>query len=233
MKKAIQLLVILFVSSQAFGGQIEDIILKMQTSFSKAKNLEYTSAYELFKGHKSEEIYSSYKGYLCRNEKQVYQKIKNTEFIYGEDYFLKISHDERAVALDLAQKNVNQEINLSTVFEFCTEKEVVEKNDYFAITLIYKYGAPTPFGVVKMRIDKKTYQPLQLDLYYRSSQNFSDKLGMSDMAQPHLRIRFGEMKTPEKMNQQLFSFSNYIETKKNILSPTGSCKGYELIDNRI
>lgn len=233
MMKSIQFFCVLFIASYSFGGQVEDIIKKMRSNFLEVKALEYSSTYELFKGHKSTSVHTSYQGYFYRDEKHVYQKIKNTEFVYGSDFFLKISHDQKALSLDLAQENINREIDLSTIFNFCIEKTAVEKEKYYSITLKYKHGSPTPFGVVKMRIDKKSFQILQLDLYYRNSQNFSDSFRQTDMAQPHLRILFGEIKMVEKPRKELFEYSNYIGKKADMLYPTGECKGYELIDNRI
>ena len=233
MIKALQFFGLLLLASNAFGGEVEDILKKMRAEFSEAKRIEYTSTYELFKGHKSAEVNLSYTGFLCRNGKEVYQKINNTEFIYGSDFFLKINHNEQALVLGLAQDNINQEIDMATLFEHCVKKTAVDKGSYYAITLEYKYGSPTPFGVVKMRIDKNSYHLLQLDLYYRNSQDFSTVQGKRDMAQPHLRIKFGEIKVGGTPKDELFEYSNYIETKKNMLHPTGECKGYTLIDNRI
>lgn len=227
------LFVLLFSFNHAFAGEVEDLIKKMQARFSQAKTLEYTCAYELFRGHKGTEIHSAYDGYVCRNDKQVYQKIKNTEFVYGTDFFLKISHEEKALSLDLAQTNIVREVDMSTIFEYCEEKNVDAQDTYYTVTLKYKYASPSPFRVVKMRIDKKTFQLTQLDLYYTNSQNFSTIPGRSDMAQPHLRIRFSTMKTELEVKKELFEFSKYIETKNQMLIPAGNCKGYELIDNRI
>ena len=231
--RTLLLFTLLFTFSNAFAGEVEDLIKKMQAGFSQAKTLEYTCVYELFKGHKGTEIHSAYNGYVCRMDKMVYQKIKNTEFVYGSDYFLKISHEEKALSLDFAQNNIIREVDMSTIFEHCEEKEVKILDNYFAITLKYKYGSPSPFRVVKMRMDKKTFQLLQLDLYYTNSQDFSSTPGRPEMAQPHLRIRFSTMKTGLEVKKELFEFSKYIETKNQMLIPAGSCKGYELIDNRI
>lgn len=212
---------------------VDELIHKMASNYEGASQLEYTSSYELFKGYSSTEVYSSYNGYVYRNKGQVYQKIDETEFVYGTDYFLKIGNKEKVMLLDLAQKNINLEVDTDEVLKNCSQKNMEDKGEYYLVTLVYKPMIDLPFSTVKMRIHKTKFQLLQLDLYYRGARDFSTVFGKKDEAKPHLRIKFRNITMSPKDRSELFQISRYISNTNNRLSPAGKCNGYELVDHRV
>lgn len=233
MQRIIFFCFLILATTGVHAGEVETIVARMKEASLKAETMEYRSTYELFKGHSSTEAYSSYSGYLYRSGKRVYQKIHQTEFVYGTDFFLQISHSESAVVLGVAQKNYQREIDLNQIYTHCNKKELKESDEYYLITLYYENGAETPFSIVKLKIAKKNYVLAQLDLYYRKSQDFSSDSKTVDYDRAHLRIKFNDIQLNGKAHNELLEFSRYMITKNNMLYPTGSCKGYELIDNRI
>ena len=231
--KAISILLCFLFSFTAQAIEVEELIQAIKTNYALTKKLEYFSTYELYKGHRSEKVHSTYQGYVYRNEKQVYQKINNTELIYGNDFFLKINHKEKAIALDLAQININREVDLEEVLKNCESKTIEEKEDHYQIRLDYNTIASSPFSSVEIRIDEKTKNLIQMDLYYATMQDFSTHFQAPDLAQAHLKISFHKWNKHPKEDKSLFEFENYMATTNSMLSPTGKYKGYELVDNRL
>tara|TARA_R110002096_G_scaffold399596_1_gene596030 strand:- start:395 stop:1096 length:702 start_codon:yes stop_codon:yes gene_type:complete len=227
------LLSILFLSSIATAIDVNDILQKVRANYSDSKSIEYYTSYALFKGHYSKTIHSEYNGYVYKYKNEIYQKINKTEFIYGKDFFLQISHSEKAVLLDGLQKNINTAVDLDQVLKKCKSKKVIENEGYYEVTLTYPDGSSSPFSHVRMRISKKKYYLTQLDLFYIRMQNFSTSYRKKDLAQSHLRITFTKTKINLKGRKKIVDFENYITILNKFLTPKGVCLGYELIDNRL
>lgn len=224
---------IAFISSGvAFGITPEEVIAKMQ-KVSASDQLSYSSKFELFKGHKSNSVHSSYSGEFYRGENGTYQKIKNTEFVYGKDFFLQVSHGEKAMVLGQSQNIVNQQADLSELLKNTKEVKLKEEAGIYEVTILYGEGNTSAFSVVKCKINAGSFQLEQLDLYYKMAQDFSNSSASKDMDYPHLRIKMTDIvSNSETERSELFKLSTYIDKKNNVLIPTGSCSGYELIDNR-
>jgi len=231
--KSACLFILLFVCQYAVALEAKDVIAKMQKVYNKEAHLEYDCTYELFKGHKSNTVETSYKGFVYRNKTNVYQKIDQTEFVYASDFFLQINHEEKAVVLGLAQRTVNLDVDMNTALKECSKLEMELKDGYYSITMLIKHTSSLPFSVVKLRIDKDKYFLERLDLYYSSVQDFSEDSKTIDEAQPHLRISFKEPKLNPKTKNSYFTLSTYFKTEDKRLTPVGIITGYELIDNRI
>jgi uncharacterized protein YjhX (UPF0386 family) len=231
--KLVSLLSMLFLFQMAHALDAKEVIAKMQQVYNKEAHLEYDCTYELFKGHKSNEVETSYKGHVYRNKTSIYQKIDQTEFIYANDFFLQINHSERAAVLSRAQKSVNLNVDMNTALKECSKLEMEKKEGYYTIVMWIKSGSSLPFSIVKLRVDADKFYLERLDLYYSSTQDFSTDPKVTDEQKPHMRITFKEPKLNPKTRESYFNLSTYIKTTDNRLSPTGTIEGYSFIDNRI
>lgn len=221
------------VSFVSFGLSPEEIIEKMNSNYMKADRLEYNTVYSLLKGHKSTQVVESYQGYVYRENKDLYQRIHNTEFIYGQDFFSKINHDEKRMELGVPRVNQNMEVSDVVNLESCSKVELFDKGSYYSIKMYYVFGAQSPFSAVMLRVNKKDFKLLQIDLFYASFQNFSKEALQQDNAQAHLKIEFSKMTTKPKSKSDLFELAHYVSKTKNILNPTGKYSGYKLIENQL
>lgn len=232
MKQLVFLLVLLF-SNSLFGMGVTELIQKMQQVYNDKSTFEYHCTYELFKGHKSDLVEESYKGYVYRNKSEVYQKIDETEFVYAADFFLQISNSEKLISLAQPQKLITTNVDLNSALKNCSKTQLEEKDGYYAITLIIKNSSDLPFSVIKMRIDKKKYYLERLDLYYTDLMDFSKENNKKDEDRSHLKITFDSPKFNLKQ-VNYFVLDRYI-TKSNsgILSLIDKYSTYHLIDNRL
>ena len=209
------------------------VIERMQKVYRETPSFDYTCRYELFKGHKSNDVFDSYAGYMCRSKSGYYQKIDQSEFIYANDFFLKINHEEKAMLLDLPQKNIQLNADFDAALKNCSALKMEESEEHYEIIFLIKITSAIPYSVIRLRIDKKDYQLLRMDLYYTSAQDFSKDKNKPDFQQPHLRISFDKLNTRPKIKSGLFELATYLSKVNNILKPAGAYAGYDLIDTRI
>ncbi len=230
----IVLFAIVFLTHSVLFAQDVDVVLKkIKEKYASLEKVEYTTHYQLFKGHNGTQVKDSYEGYVYRNGKSVYQKIGETEFVYGADYYLHISHKEKALVLDLAQQNINLEIDLKQALQGCKNKTIEEEGNHYIIQLEYQDYGNHPYSKIRMKVRKSDYLLSNLGLYYKGSQDFSNDRNKTDYAQPYLNIEFSKISTKPRDKKELFEFSNYISSNNGMLNPSGDCVGYELIDNRV
>src|SRR5690606_611772 len=158
-------ILIIFTANCSLGQDVNEILKKLKVKYSLVDRIEYETRYELFRGHKTNEVHTAYDGYVYRNKNQMYQKIHKTEIVYGADYSLKINAEEKLMALGLKQTSLDLEVDLNECLKQCKSKSAKEFEDYYSVTLTFKDDSPIPLGVAKMRINKKDFTLLQLDLY--------------------------------------------------------------------
>jgi len=214
------------------GMDAREVLSRMQRVYA-TERLEYRCTYTLFRGPESQDVAESYGGYVYREGGYLYQQIAQTELIYGKDFFLKINHDEGAVSVDIAQQSPGVGINTEQALKECSEVLLDDGGAYYEIKLLLKRSSKLPFSVVSMHINKKNYELMQLDLYYTVVADFASGGGNTDLQAPHMRITFSELKTDPDRGHELLEFARYLKRDDQTLIPTGSCAGYEFIDNRI
>lgn len=226
-------LLMLVSANSLFGMSVTELIQRMQQVYSDKSTFEYRCTYELFKGHSSDVVEESYKGYVYRDKSEVFQKIDETEFVYATDFFLQISNSEKMISVGRPQKLITTNVDLNVALKNCSKTQLEEKDGYYAITLIIKNSSDLPFSVVKMRIDKKKYYLERLDIYYSDLIDFSNDSNKKDEDKSHLKITFEAPKfNPKEVNY--FALNRYI-TKSNsgILNLVDKYSTYQLIDNRL
>lgn len=226
------LVISVFLSFSVKAVDLNTVMEKVKAVYSQ-KNMSYTTKYSLYKGHKSTTVHSSYEGEIYAYNSLLYQKIGKSEFLYGSDYFLHISHEEKAMVLGEPQKTMQQQVDLSQVLAECKNSEIIDKGDYYKIAFFMKTTSGIPCSVVKIRVDKKNYTLLRMDLYYSYFEDYSEEFGEVDMHQPHIKIEFGKVNFNPSERKELFELSQYLTQSNSVYTPTGTCKGYELIDQRI
>jgi len=226
------IILFLFIPFLSFSEDVKSILENIKKVYT-APNISYDLTYSLYKGHSTNTIHSSYNGVLKMKNKLVYQKIKSTEFIYAKDYFLKVSNDERIIVLDLPNNSFNADFDVSKIVEQCSSVSHQDKGNYYSVTLKFNDLVQVPYGVIKMRVNKKKYTITRIDLYYSNLQDFSNSYKKKDLDYPHLRIDFTNISFKLKVEDRLFSFETYLKRERNILYPTGKYVGYKLLDNRI
>jgi|SRR5690554_602033 len=222
---------IIFFSILANANDVETVLRKMHSVYN-TNDISFKSTYTLFKGHFETKVHSSYKGYVYKKGTNVYQKINNTEFVYGVNYSLKINNDEKAMVLSGAQNAVFTNVDLKQVMKECKSSKIVEENGAFLITFYMNPFSEIPCTFITVKIDKSNYTLLGLDLYFSSYEDFSEDYESRLLVQPHLRISFNDIKLKPSIDNSLFDFSSYLTDKKSMLTASGKYSGYTVLDYR-
>lgn len=230
-----RLILTLFFIFQAivlFSMEPSQIIEKMQHKYRQLKTYSYTSEFSMYKGHKSTQEVSFYEGFTYRNEKGVYQKISDTEFIYGKSFSLRL--DKKIKSLDLLDgTNINEfPVNLDLVLKNCEKITAEQKKGYYSITLIIKKDSGVPLSVMKMRIDDKNFLIEQLDLYFSTTSNFSASIDKTDFDTPHLKIKITDFTTNPKIEKSILDLDQYLKDEGSSYHLTEAYKGYQFTNNQ-
>lgn len=232
MIRIIAIVFMCFTLTGFYSQNVEDLIRNTQNYYKKATNLEYYMVYELYKGHKSTALHSSYNGYHLKNDGKAYVKIKNTEFLYDKNLTITASNEEKIIQLTVGQNVEPTEIELSTLLKEIKLKKVEESDSHYLITLVYHDNTSTPYSMVKLKINKKSNFIDQFDIFYSIQQDFSVERGKNDMHFPHLRIKFKGYNVNVKKNDDRLARSTYINSNNGVTTLSGRFSKYELIDNR-
>ena len=214
------------------AADVKSVLKKMNEKYAE-KNVSFSAKYELFKGHKSNEVHSFYDGLTYSYEGETYQKIDNAEFVYAKDYFLKINHDERAMALSKGQQVINGTVDLDEALKECSSSKLIENGENYVIVFRFLATSSIPCSVIKVSVSKKKFLLKRMDLYYSYQQDFSNNFRVQDMHAPHLRVTYDSINFSPKVQKGKFDLTTYLSKENSILKPSGVCEGYELIDYRI
>ena len=226
-------IVFLGLSNWSAGQDVNEVLKKLKAKYSAVERIEYETRYELFRGHKTNEVHSAYTGYVYRHKNLMYQKIHETEFVYGSDYSLRIHSEENAMVLGLKQSSLDLEVNLDEFLKQCKSKSIKEYYSYYSVVLTFMDDSPIPLGLIKMRVNKSDFTLLQLDFYYSDFQDFSTDFRKVDLQPSHLRIKFKNINLSPEKKDYFFQYSRYIKTTKGILTPASKYKDFQLTDARI
>jgi len=226
---------ILFSFICAISHSAEDIssvIKKMNENYVNSKNYRVNSHYKLFKGHDSGNLIEQYKGFTENSEYGFYQKIGESEKIITKDFYLHISHPERALVYGFPISfNFNQDVQ--GALKLCTSAKLEVVGSDYILTFSYQNGANFEFSKIKLVISKDEYLLKAIDMYYSTLTDFSTKFSQTDYEQPHLQIIFSNYKNSVEMDRSYFNLSNFLKIgEDHILKTVGTCSGYELIDIR-
>lgn len=216
---------------KAVAMDAKEVLSNMQTAYAKAERLEYTSSYQLFKGHVGEDLAESYSAYVYKNNDQLYQKIGAVTTVYASAFMLQIDHEQKELLLNKMYKAPAVTMDLKTALSFCSETSCVLKNNVYEVILIIKPNASVPYEKMVLRIASADYKLLQMDLFYSSQQDFSET-EQQDLHQPHLRISFSDISFSAKKKDNYFDLSTYVSASNDTLVVNNPYTGYNLQDNR-
>jgi hypothetical protein len=224
---------IVLVVQPIFAQDVQTVVARMQQVYSGAESLSYKSTYTLYKGSAITAPVSTYEGYIYRQGKELYQKIDQSAYIYGTDFFLKINYGEEAIEIEPAQASLQTDIDLEVALKVCSASRITETRDHYLVTLIYDQQSGIPFSSVLLRISRQDFTLQQLDLFYANAQDFSGSSKEPDLNLPHLQITFSDLQLNPGPQPELLQLSSYIETISGALQPKVPFETYSLNDNRL
>ena len=229
--KALVLFIGLMLTGISWSQDVNTILTKVNTSYSN-KNVSYSTRYELFKGHQSTNLHSFYVGEVVSHNGSVYQKIDKTEFVYTENFSVKINSDEKALVVLPGREKVSPELDLELALSDCASSKVIDKGSFYRIVLTMKPESSLQCSEIKLEVNKDNFTLNQIDIYYSFLQDFSTVFSQQDLNQPHMRIKFSNVNLEASGKDKLFSQTTYYSLNNGGLIPAGNYAAYTLHDNR-
>ncbi|AWM12417.1 hypothetical protein NHF50_00170 [Flavobacterium sp. NRK F10] len=230
MKKFFLIVIVLF--SQLFVAQtVQEVLNNVNKEYTKALPLNYSVKYNLYKNKDSKKITESYSGIFKKNEKnEIYQKIDEVEFIWNNNFCLKVIHPDKLMTLTSSQPIITGEIDMKSLEQFCKVKTFYKKGDSWELTLEPNQFSGLPYSKMVIWIDKRYFIKKQL-FYYNTGIDFSSDYRKQDISLPVLEIIYSDFSRNSVPND-LFDVKKYIAVTKDNIIVTEKYKEYYLEDQR-
>lgn len=221
-----------FISFTSMAIDAKEVLNKMTEVYESLTVYEFSLRYDMFKGEKSTNVEESYEGYFVRNKNNSYQKIGTVEFISTPSFCLKISPEEEVVEMLPGQNFKNQNFDWEQTINECKDLILEELDNHYLITMNLKSSSQVPYRSVKLVVNRSNFHLEQVDMFYWQMEDFSKNPTITDFETPHLRITYSDLRKKTDVKDELFTLETYFTKTNNTISPSGSIKGYELLDYR-
>lgn len=226
-KKAIAILIILFTIQ--IQSQTVESILKKSTAVYLKKSYKVAITYSVYKGVTGNNLLKSYNGQFIKNEKDLYNKIKSTEFISRNNDFIKVNHTEKALVYSKKplEENNSFEMNFDKItanFDFGT---LTDKNGFWYCELTPKKQLNLPYNKVVFVINKKTFISKKQLLFISKKINFSKT--KKDLDFVRMEIEFSDFKSITNEDIKLLNINNYVTNLDSNPTLTKKYQDYNLI----
>lgn len=222
---------IISFSSIGFSMDVKTLLKKVQER--QGSRLSADIKYEIFKGHSTSVSSSSQIGFFVSRDGLAYQKIGQTEFVYGADFSLQVSNQERIIVLSRASKLNYGNVDFEVIEKESSSQYIDESGNYYVLTFVLKGSSSVPCSKIIYKIHKEKFFVTQADFYYSIQEDFATKFNETDLHYPHLRILFSNVNTSPNWNEELTNFSTYFTSVDNLIKPKGRLTNYRLIDQRL
>lgn len=219
------------VIGQSQTPKVVEILKQAQELYNVTKNYTLNTHYTLYQGENSNRVEESYEGLLLKQNATFYSRIHTTEFLYFDDEYLKINHDQKRIQYGEAKqkKTLEKGISIESYLKFFKNHSLKETSTAYICTLTTTAITPLPYGKVVMYIDKKTKQITKQTLYYLEKKAFKDASGATFYGIPRLEITFSMLNKDITTYKDRLQSSSYVSIKNNKATGIGSLASYQSI----
>src|SRR5690606_27003091 len=187
----------------------------------------------LFKGHKSDEVDTSYHAFsVVQSKNNAYQRIGDIEYVYYDGTMLEIDNASHTMLLSRSKKSP-EIIALEELIATASGQELELKDDFYSLGLSYELNISSGVTKVQLRIGKTDFLIKQVDVFYAQVKDFSKESGAPDYELPHLRITYENFSRDIKANMDKLKLGSYIEIRGDKTTLNEKYKDYQLFDHRI
>jgi len=223
-------MLVLIFGLQVHSQNIKEILTHIQQEVS-TNDFKVNLKYQLFKGVDGEKSLESFDGIYLKSGVNFYNKIKNTETIVGNDFMVKINHDQKAMLYDnfeIDKSKPTDMLNLTILLKNFESPSVQDLGETWKCEMTAVEYSQMPYSKVVLFVDKKTYRIKKQILFLTSIMNFSDDA--TDFNIPRLEIEYSNYTSVNATDKLLFKREKYISIKNNKIIPSSRFKEYEIIN---
>lgn len=229
----LNVLAICFISMNMYGQSMDSILEKTAMNFSKPERfsckLKYTMYADDVSMQKKDETITE----VIKQNNNYYMKMGSSEVVFVDGLYIKISHSEKMMSYtrintDSIDVTSNQIPFMNFINKFDTKK-VVDKGQYWLLTLETPMVTNIPYEKIKIEVDKQTYHILKQVYFFNRSMEKQYNFNASNTSHERLEIvqlSFDEAYVSEK---NVFDTSHYLQAANGQLRPSNDFKNYKII----
>ncbi len=227
--KCVIAIVIIFVGGNVIGQTSEKILKEsFEKTFGK-QEFEVENTYRLYKGMTGTKVFEKYSGISARQGKRFYQKIGAMELLFGENFFVKLNHDDKEITIGTSDENFSIGFpidDVSKLLEYYCEGSISNEKDYLVIVMDANPEKQNDITKLKIyirnnKIIKQVFYLSQVKDFSVYDENKSDKL--FDVAR--LEVDYTNIKY--KVNNSFFLKDRYFTIKNNNIILGEEFKNFE------
>ncbi len=206
----------------------DQVIAGTIKNYDSNEPLQFTATYNLYKSVTDKKIIETYSSLYCKQGKNLYLKINDTEFVSNGSMGVKVNHSEHLMAVSKAEKDRKKEANsFLQVFKDFREGKFKDKGGYWEIELLGKNFSEYPYNRIVMEIGKD-YCIRRQKFYFSTGMNFSKDFSKTQIQYPLLEVIFSPV-SRKPVNIAQFDVSRFFSGTYKKLKVSAKYKDYKIL----
>lgn len=202
---------------------------RVRANYDDLNSLSIEMKYDLYKGHKGNQLTESYTSFYGRSGKDSYRKIGSVEFINNDDYAIQVNHQDKMILVSDPSKNELFDPSLEDALRFCSSVNIESNSTGQLIHLIIKQKVDLPFSRLEIQVDKKLFVT-SIVFYYSTQMNFSGNYQNPQMDFPRLEVTYENLSRKWKDTDQKLESSGYLKIQDRNILPADLLSGYNVLN---
>lgn len=207
-------------------SHFKEIFSKTEKFYKERSSYSLDVTYKFFDLKIPTTATETLKGHIEKNGDNYYSKIGPTEFIYLDDIFLKINHDEKAVMYSkVPNRKMTTPIDITALTDYFKSVKILNKNNTLMCEVIFKEKPHLPYTKMIMVLDSKNYSIIKQELFMLPGVSYpSIAAGNKKTTEGKMEISFSP-NTSKRTD--VFNKSNYLKNSSTV-SLSNKLSSYQL-----
>lgn len=209
-------------------SRFKEIFSKTEKFYKEQSSYALDVTYQFFDLKNTTTATETLKGSIEKKGHNYYSKIGPTEFIYLDDIFLKINHDEKAVLYSKApNKKMTTPIDITALTDYFKNVKILNKDNTLISEVLFKEKSNLPYTKMVIVIDSSNYSIIKQELYLLSGVTYpSMAAGNKKTTEGKMVISFSP-NTSKRTD--VFNKSNYLKNSSTV-SLSNKLSSYQLFN---
>lgn len=207
--------------------RFKEIFSKTEKFYKERSNYAQDVTYQFFDLKNPTIATETLRGSIEKKGDNYYSKVGPTEFIYLDDIFLKINHEEKAVMYSkVPNKKMVTPIDITALTDYFETVKISDKNNSILCEVVFRQKSNLPYTKMVIVLDSKNFSIIKQELYIIPGVSYpSISAGNRKTTEGKMVISFSPSITSKKTD--VFNKSNYLKNTSKI-SLSNKLSSYQL-----